>query len=193
MEINETGMRALGARAASGDLTAMDDLAAAKERVYAHRPGEPRPHTAANLRLVRAATDVIGQAAGSGNQKAMKALLYGTENQTLRNSMVDPIGIAAGMGNREALEILLNYEEYQFLLSSVVFALQPAAQHNYSEAVNFLVDVTEDDRCRPLWHGATQGLTAAAEAGNTRARQAIEKYETYKTEQRRKETTQPAG
>lgn len=191
-EINEAGMRALGARAASGDLAAMDDLAAAKEKIYAHRPGERPPYTNANLDLMRAATDVIGQAAGSGNGKAMAALLYGTENQTLRNSMVNPIGIAAGMGNREALEVLLHYEEYDFLLSSVVFALQPAARQQYPEAVDFLIDVVENDRYRPLWLGATDGLKVAAESGHVRARQAIEKYEAFR-EENRKAKSQPAG
>jgi hypothetical protein len=129
-----------------------------------------------NLRLMRAAFDVIGEAAGKGSKEAMQALRQANDRPGLRSWTPDAFGIAAGMGNGEALDILINYRKYGMLLSSVVFALKPAAGRNDSRAVDFLIQVLDDPNARPLRHGASEGLESAEAAGSERAAAALKRY-----------------
>ena len=175
--VTQARMRELGRRAAAGDLKALDELESIHEALYHGINYErERSRVLTNLNLMRAAFDVIGEAAGEGRPEAMRALLAANGRRELHSWTADAFGIAAGMGNREALNVLLEYRKHGMLLSSVVFALKPAARRNDPSAVDFLVQVLEDPKARPLWQGAADGLEEAASAGSQRATDALQRH-----------------
>lgn len=165
-------MMHLGSRAASGDLTAVDEIEEQKRQLYESIDLKTdRPKGIANLKLMRAAFDVIGTEAAR-NSEAMKALEYAKGKPSLRSFTVDAFGLAAGEGNEQALDALLNYKSSGWLLSNTVAAMKYPAMNNQSQAIDFLIAVLENPRHRPLHHMARRGLEGAAAKGNEKAQAA---------------------
>ncbi len=165
-------MMDLGSRAASGDLTAVDEIDEQKRQLY-EGVDVKKDHSKsiANLKLMRAAFDVIGTGAAK-NSDAMKALEYANGKPSLRSFTVDAFGLAAREGNQQALDALLNYKSRGWLLSSTVRAMKYPAMNNQSQAIDFLIAVLQNPRQRPLHHMARQGLEGAAAKGHEKAKAA---------------------
>ena len=115
---------------------------------------------------LRAAFDVIAEAAAKGNPLALDAVAQATQAPELNGMAMRTLGTLAGAGNNDALEILLNPEKYGFLLSSTVSALRPAAENGNQKAIEFLAAVATSADQQALWFMAAGGLTKAAESGN---------------------------
>jgi DNA-directed RNA polymerase specialized sigma24 family protein len=64
---------------------------------------------------------------------------------------------------------ILNHGAYSFPRSSVVSALHFAAAQGEDQAIQFLADVLYDDRARPLWYMASNGLASPARLGSFKA------------------------
>jgi hypothetical protein len=170
-------MRQIGKRASQGDLAAFEELKQIHEILYRDIDyNKDQGRASSNLVLMKAAFDEIGQAAGREAKSAMEALRKANIEPGLKSFAPDAFGIAAGMGNVEALNILLDYKSNAILLSSAVFALRAAAARNEPRAVDFVIEIINDLKHKPLWHGASEGLAAAAQAGNQKSREALEKY-----------------
>lgn len=162
-------MRELGSRAASGDLTAVDEIEERQRELYAGVDlKSDRPKAIANLNLMRAAFRVLGTEAAKSNS-AMRALEYANGKASLRSFTVDAFGLAAGEGNQQALDALLNYQSSGWLLSSTVAAMKYPAGSNQSQAIDFLIAILDNPQHRPLHHLASQGLEGAAADGNEKA------------------------
>lgn len=170
-------VRNVALAATRGEPGAIDELETIKQKLYANIDyGKDQARVAANLVLMRAAFDVLGNEAGNGNAAAFQALYYATGKSELRPFTADAFGIAAAQGSEDALEVLLGYKKYGFLLSSVVPAMTKPAEKSNPRAVEFLVDVLNDPKHKPLWMMASQGLVAAANLGNQNATAALDKY-----------------
>src|SRR6185437_4901831 len=169
-------MQALADRIAAGDSTGLTKLEGIADELYRgidYR--QDRPRVMANLKLMRAAFDRLGEAASGGNAKAMAALKSSLRSSGhLRSFAPDALGTVAAAGNKEAMDILLDYKKTGVLLSSTVFALKAPAAKNDPRAVKFLIDVTKDPKSKGLWDWAMTGLKGAAEAGNAEAQTAID-------------------
>jgi hypothetical protein len=169
-------MRALARQIASGEsaaLTRLENLHAELYRDLNYQRDTERVR--ANLVLMRAAFDQLGADAGAGNPNAFAALQQALDTG-LRSHVPDSLGIAAAAGHAEALDLLLEYNQHGILFSSAVFALGKPAAKNNEKAVAFLADVLADPKHRALSHAASQGLIPAAQAGNPRARAALDAY-----------------
>jgi hypothetical protein len=170
-------MRALAKRIASGDPAAFDELSATAKKLYQNIDFEKeRDRAMSNLILMRATFTELGGQAGRGNTNAFAALKRALGVAELRSFAPDALGIAAADGRADALAMLLNYRQWGILKSSAVFALWAPAEKNNEPAVDFLVAVLNDPGDRALWQGASQGLAAAANQGNLKAKAALEKY-----------------
>jgi hypothetical protein len=170
-------VRNVALAATRGEPGAIDELEKIKQKLYVNIDYEKDPaRVAANLVLMRAAFDVLGNEAGNGNAAAFQALYYATGKSELRPFTADAFGTAAAQGNEDALEVLLGYKKYGLLLSSVVPAMTKSAEKSNPRAVEFLVDVLNDPKHKPLWRMASQGLVSAANLGNQNAVAALEKY-----------------
>lgn len=168
-------MKALGLRAARGELKAIDELKDLHERLYQDIDfKKDQDRVLRNLKLMRAAFDEIGKAAAT-DTRAFDALMY-ANRKDLRIWTVDAFGIAAGLGNEKALDMLLEYRQHGFLLSSATDALHYAAANNNPRAVEFLVKVLDDEHSKALWHMAGQALAPAAEQGNAEAAAALKRW-----------------
>ena len=130
----------------------------------------------ANLVLMRAAFIELGERAGKGGTNAFTALKLSLGVPELRGVVPEALGIAAADGRTEALAMLLNYQQWGILKSSAVFALCAPAEKNNQVAVDFLAGILADPDDRALWQVASQGLVAAANQGNLKAKTALEKY-----------------
>jgi len=176
----EDYMAALGQRAVSGDLTAIDKIEDEYRRLYkgidymeGPLPGKTMGRSTKNLVLMQAAFDPIGGAAGRGSEQAMEALRYATKKESIRGFVPHALGIAAASGNQDALDMLVHYGKHGFLESSTIFALEPAAKTNIAEAVQFMLDSLADPSDRSIHHVAISALTGAARVGNARAKEAV--------------------
>ena len=169
-------MKHLGRRAASGDLKAIDEIEAQRRQIYEDVDlKNDIPKAIANLKLMRAAFDILGKEAAK-NSEAMKALEYANGKPSLRSFTVDAFGLAAAAGNQQALDALLNYQTKGWLLSSTVAAMKYPADKNQPQAVDFLIAVLDDPQHRPLDHMARQGLEGAAAQGNEKAKAALTEH-----------------
>lgn len=170
-------MRALAKRIANGDKTAFDELSGTAKKLYQDIDFEKeRDRAMSNLVLMRAAFTELGGQAGNGNTNAFAALKRALGVAELRSFAPDALGMAAAAGHAEALNMLLNYRQWGILKSSAVFALWAPAERNNERAVDFLAGILANPEDRALWQGASQGLAAAANQGNLKARAALEKY-----------------
>ena len=118
---------------------------------------------------LRAAFGVITDAATTGNQSALTAVIQSLALPELKGEATQSLGVLAGSGNNDALGALLNYQQYGLLLSSTVGALQPAANSGNQSAIDFLTAVAQDPNQQGLWLLAADGLTKAAASGNAQA------------------------
>ena len=165
-------MMDLGHRAASGDMKAVDEIEEQRRQIYEDVDlKNNRAKAIANLKLMRAAFDILGREAAK-NGEAMKALEYANGKQSLRSFTVDAFGLAAAAGNQQALDALLNYKSNGWLLSSTIAAMKYPADENQSQAIEFLLAVLDNPQDRPLHHMARQGLECAAANGNEKAKAA---------------------
>jgi hypothetical protein len=170
-------MLALAKRIAAGDPAAFGELGDTAKKLYQGIDFEKeRDRAMSNLVLMRAAFTELGEQAGQGNTNAFAALKRALGVAELRSFAPDALGIAAAAGRAEALNMLLNYKQWGILKSSAVFALWAPAEKNSEPAVDFLVAVLNEPNDRALWQGASQGLAAAANQGNLKAKTALEKY-----------------
>ncbi|MDR2463599.1 MAG: hypothetical protein LBD30_07450 [Verrucomicrobiales bacterium] len=161
-------MQELGRRAADGDLGALDEIHAQYKILYADIDRKnDHQQLSANLKLMHAAFDIIGDAAGD-RPSAFAALQRAAREPDFRGAAAD---------NREALDALLHYEKHGWLLSSVCGALQYPADRGNAEAVNFFIAVLQDPNLRPLRVVASDGLRGAARLGNDRALHALAEHE----------------
>ena len=170
-------VRNVALAATRGEPGAIDELERIRQKLYANIDyDKEQARVRANVVLMRAAFDVLGNEAGNGNAEAFKALYYATGKSELRAFTADAFGIAAAQGNEDALEMLLGYKKYGMLLSSVVSAMAKPAEKNHPKAIDFLADVLNDPKQKPLWMTASQGLVMAANLGNQNAIAALDKY-----------------
>jgi hypothetical protein len=170
-------LRQLGTQASSGDLSAIDKIEEQRKLLYEgidYKKEQERARS--NLRLMRSAFDMLGEAAGGGSTEAMQALEYAMQHPTLEGFAAHSYGLAAAKGNEAALNKLLNYRRNGILLSTAVFSLQESAKNNNQQSVMFLVRVLEDPRHRGLWGAAEDGLRVAADKGNQNAIEALDKH-----------------
>jgi hypothetical protein len=170
-------MRALAKRIANGDPAAFDELSGTAKKLYQDIDFEKENDRAmSNLVLMRAAFTELGGQAGQGNTNAFTALKRALGVAELRSFVPNALGIAAAAGHAEALNMLLNYKQWGILKSSAMFALCAPAEKNNAQAVDFLAGILANPADRILWQGASQGLAAAANHGNLKAKTALEKY-----------------
>ncbi|MDR1145168.1 MAG: hypothetical protein LBK71_03415 [Verrucomicrobiales bacterium] len=170
-------MQELGRRAADGDLGALDEIHAQYKILYADVDRKnDRQRRRANLQLMRAAFDIIGDAAGD-RPSAFTALQRAAREPDLRGAATYAYGRAAAGGNRAALDALLHYEQHGWPLSSVCGALQYPADRGNAEAVDFLIAVLQDPNRRALRVTAANGLRGAAKLGNERASRALAEHD----------------
>jgi len=174
-------MRVVGAAAATGDLTAIDRLDRIRAELYRDVGTENRAKNLANLKLMRAALFEVGKGVKGAdeNDPAFKALVYAHSLPTMKGFVPYAFGVAAAKGHQPSLSLLLNHSQHNILRSTATFALVPSAKAGNEQAINFLIGVIENDKAKPLWHGASQGLVEAAGKGNKRAEQALLKYQAY--------------
>ena len=159
-------MRALAGRIANGSPSAFNELRDAAEQLYLGIDyAKEKSRVMANLTLMRAAYDVLGEQAAKGNRWAFDALKKSLKIRHLGSFAPDALGIAAAAGRAEALDILINHNKWSILLSSAVFALEKPAARNNPKAIEFLLTVLNEPRDRALWLRAAVGL---AEANNDR-------------------------
>jgi RNA polymerase sigma factor (sigma-70 family) len=169
--------RELGTAVAKGDPTALNkilDLAKAEHNSFNTnrigmddtQRGELARQTFAPLQT---AFDVIGEAASKGNQFALDALTRALQIAELNGMAAQSLGLLAGNGDQGALTVLLNPEKYGVSLSSSVGALKPAADNGNQNAIDALAAVAQDETKQTLWYMAADGLTKAAEVGNSQA------------------------
>ena len=169
-------MAQLGRRAASGEMTAVDEIEEQHRQLYEGVDlKNDRPRTIANLKLMRAAFDIMGTEAAKNNE-AMKALEYAKTKPSLRPFIADAFGLAAAAGSQQALDALLNYRSNGWLLSSTVAAMKYPAEQNQTQAIDFLVAVLENPQNRPLHHMARQWLEDAAAKGSEKAKAALQEH-----------------
>ena len=167
-------MRILAERIAEGDRSAFDQLRDTAEELYRDIDyDKEQQRVRSNLVLMRAAFDVLGERAASGNERAFEALREALGSAELRAFVPDALGTAAAAGHAEALEMLLHHKQYGILLSSAVFALQAPAEKGNREAVDFLVGVLGNSAHRPLWQAAARGVAASAASGPQKANAAL--------------------
>src|SRR5207248_2569396 len=122
---------------------------------------------------LRSAFEVLGEAAVQNHPVALDAVARAILIPELKGLAVQAAGKLAGAGSEGALELLLTPQNYGIPLSSSVSALRPAAEAGNQRAIDALSAVTKDDRSRPLWIMAADGLAKAAESGNPVATDAL--------------------
>lgn len=170
----------VGESAAQGRLNQIDQLNSLREQIYAGvNLDQDTTRADTNFNLMMIALSPIGDAAISGNKRAMSALREAVMHRRLRPFAVITLGDMAAKGNSEALDILLNYERYNVLKSSAVSALAIAAKSGDEKVVLFLTNIVESDKNRPLWLMASNGLKAAAANGNKNAAKALAKMKDF--------------
>lgn len=177
---SESLMRSIGQRAGNGDLTAIEKLMEIKTELYKDIDrSRDRERMIENARLMRTAFGEIGKKIRREDVDgpALKAIRHTLEYTDLAGFAADALGDAAARGNKVALDMLLNYKTNRILLSSATFALGEAADKEIPEAVEFMIDIMNNESHRALWREASSHLANAARHGNTRAKQAMQKYQ----------------
>ena len=122
---------------------------------------------------LRAAFEVIADAASAGNAKALDAVMQAASFPELKGEAIKSLGKLAGDGNNAALDTLIHPEKYGLLLSTAVGALRPAAENGHQKAIDALAAVVADTRRQALWYMAADGLSKAVESGNAVAVEAF--------------------
>lgn len=169
-------MKALGQKAAGGDLAAVDALAAQHEKLYAGIDYyRDREKVRQNAQRMRAAFEILGKAAGTDPQ-AYRALQYAQGKPSLRPFTAQAYGQAAAGGNAEALRALLHYQESGWTLRQVLPALKESAAKNDPQTVTLLVQLMNDPAARQYRGSAASGLAEAAKQGNAEAKAALDAY-----------------
>jgi hypothetical protein len=184
-------MKELGRQAATGDKTAIDKIEEIRVELYEGINYETdRERVIKNLNLMTSAFDVIAKEVKdpSDSDPAFQSLKYATGIDRLAGFTANAFGIAAANGHKPSLDVLLHYPQYGLLLSSVVFALNKPASKGNEEAIDFLVDVINNEKHKPLWRGASQGLVMASNSGNAKAKAALVKYEEYEKDRSKKQS-----
>src|SRR5690242_3571289 len=89
-EMTVAKMEKLGKRIAAGDPKAFSDLEKVQEDLYKNIDyGTEEKRVRSNLVLMRAAFNVLGEEAGKGNERALKALMLATGKSGLRSFTSD--------------------------------------------------------------------------------------------------------
>ncbi|MFA5192764.1 MAG: hypothetical protein WC740_18805 [Verrucomicrobiia bacterium] len=180
LEPAKQAMRDLAARIIGGDPKAFDELHEAAKKLYQGIDyAKEKERLIANLTLMHAAYDLLGEQTGKGNAKAFEALKRSLDVRPLNGFVPDALGIAASLGHAEALQMLLHHDQYKILRTSAVFALRTPAKKNNAQAIAFLLGILDNPSDRGLWNAAVQGLVAAKD--EPKVKTALEKYE--KTQQ----------
>jgi RNA polymerase sigma factor (sigma-70 family) len=122
---------------------------------------------------LHAAFKSLADQAANGNVYARQAIDKAATMSALKGVAVKALGELAGRGDQHALEMLLNPAQHGLLLSSTVGALGPSADAGNERAIAALVAVLADEKHKPLWYMASQGLQRAAESGNPTAQAAL--------------------
>jgi hypothetical protein len=173
-------MRRLAARVAEGDEAALNELHQKAQQLYAglgaETPEGRKARIDSNYKVMRAATDLLGEEAAKGNAKAFEALKRALKLDPLSSFAPDGIGQAAAAGNAETLEILTNYEQSKLPLSTAIFAQQPAAKAQREPAIAFFIDVIRDPKKAGFAHQAAETLVPAAGADHAKALTALNEY-----------------
>jgi len=115
---------------------------------------------------IHAAFRVIEDAAVTGNQPALDAVIQAIQIPELKSLASTALGMLAGQGNDQALQILINPEKYGFTLASAVDDLHFAADNGNQKAIDALAAVATNQAHSPLWLLTANGLAQAAAAGN---------------------------
>jgi hypothetical protein len=179
----EDDMQALGEKIAAGDEVALDELQVTSEMLYKNIDYQAdRERVVGNLKLMKAAFDVLGVKAAAGDAHSLEVLKSVLGTGRLAAFASGAIGDAAGDGNAEALDVLLNYQKWGITESSAISALYPAVKNKNEKAIDFLLAVMDDPKSRGLWYMASTGLKPAADDGNEKAIAAIEKYNASKNQ-----------
>lgn len=166
--------RELGMAVVRGDAGAFDKLLA--ESVAEHQnfltnnvglsDGQRGELAAKTFAPINAAFKVIEDAAVTGNQSALDAVIRAIQIPELNSLACESLGMMAGQGNDQALELLIHPDQYGFALSSAVDALSSAADNGNQKAIDALAAVAANPTDWPLWMMTANGLAKAAAAGN---------------------------
>lgn len=173
-------MRAIAKRICAGDVTAFDELTNVVEEM-SHSDRRIEANRQLNADRLRAASEIIGEAAGKGNDNAFQTLKKCLDDKHLKYFSLDPLGAAAA-GHPEALDILLHcHQKWGILENSVCFALAPAAKANQPSAVDYFVTLALDpETAKRQYYGVAwlvrEVLKSAAAQGNQKAKDALEKF-----------------
>jgi hypothetical protein len=170
-------------RICDGDANALDDLARASGDLHRGVDGRtPQARRLLGAGRMTAAFDILGDAAGKGNDSAFQALKKClTEKTGLKGLAPGALGKAAAAGNTEALDILLNYHQWTTLENSACFALQAPAMANKEPAVDFFIAIATDPAAaKKYYYGVgwmmKEVLENASAHGNQKAADALEKF-----------------
>ena len=174
---------ALAHRICDGDANAFDDLARASGELYRGIDGRtPQARRFLGAGRMTAAFDILGDAAGKGNDHAFQALKKClTEKTALKGLAPDALGKAAAAGNTEALDILLNFHQWTPLENSACFALRAPALANKEPAVDFFIAIAVDPAAaKKYYYGVgwmvKEVLQNASSHGNQKAAEALDKF-----------------
>jgi hypothetical protein len=174
-------MRAIAKRICAGDVTAFDELTNVVEEM-SHSDRRIEANRQFNADRLRAASEIIGEAAGKGNDNAFQTLKKCLDDKYLKYFSLDPLGVAAAAGNQEALDLLLHcHEKSGILENSVCFALASAAKANQPLAVDYFAALALDPEIpKKQFYGVAwlikEVLESAAAQGNQKAKDALEKF-----------------
>ncbi len=173
-------MRAIARRICDGDTNAFDDLTNTfREMLSGDSRNEARRRL--NGDRMNAAGVILGEAAGKGNDHALRTLKQCLADKKFKYFPLEPLGAAATAGNPEALDLLLHaHQQSGILENSVCFALAPAAKTNRPLAVDFFVTLALDpETAKKHYFGVAwlikEVLDEASAKGNAQARDTLEK------------------
>jgi ankyrin repeat protein len=175
-------MRALGQRIADGDDSAFDELDNTSRKLY----GEIKDYQREQARSIvvasrmHAAFNVLGEEAGKGNEKAFAALKKCLTTGRMFGFAQGALGIAAAGGNKDAFDILSHYQEWHLDEFSAKEAIFHAAEANCEPAIDYTANLVSVQNPREFSGGlaleATNALAKAAEKGNQKAKDALQKF-----------------
>jgi hypothetical protein len=174
-------MRELGARMASGNDAAFEEVRRISTELYRNiNYTTENARVLTNLFLMRAALDELGVEVGKSNAIALAALKRSLSVRHMAPFVPYALGIAAAAGSEDAMEMLLHYSDWGILLSSAESGMRAPAEKDNEKAIEFLVQVLDNPAHRALWNSAVDSLKGPAARGNARAKEALEKYEQNK-------------
>ncbi len=171
-------MRVLAGRIGRGETGAFEELVALAKELYRDIDyDQEEPRVMANLHLMSAASETLGEQAAKGDAESLQALKRGLGYPYLGSFAPGGLGVAAGGGCQEAIDILVNYEQWGMQHSDAVQALRTAGAKNNEQAVDFLIRTVTDGQLSAYeCQYATKALAGAAAQGNEKAKAALEQY-----------------